>query len=192
MAKLLLTPENQIQRLNQLFSFVTSLEELSLAELTQRPNEKSWNVLEVVEHLSIAYSMYKTKIEKAMQQTPDAMGTVWEYRPGFWNQFVIDGQRPKGTKRSFKIKTLKKFEPLLAKEITQEEANTVFDRFQQTHEELKGSILESRTKKMKHKRFASAIGPIISFHLPEAFEFLICHAERHKVQLEEILASQKG
>lgn len=190
MAKLLLTPENQIQRLNQLLNFVASLKDFELPELTQRPNDKSWNVLEVLEHLSIAYSMYETKIEKALQEVPHSEGTVWEYQPGFWNRFVIEGQRPKGTKRPFKIKTLKKFEPLLPETVTREGENAIFERFYKSHNQLKQSILESRTKKMKHKRFSSAIGPIISFHLPEAFEFLICHAERHKVQIDEILVSQ--
>lgn len=190
MAKLLLTPENQIQRLNQLLNFVVSLIDSELPELTQRPNDKSWNVLEVLEHLSIAYSMYETKIKKALQEVPDSEGTVWEYQPGFWNRFVIEGQRPKGTKRPFKIKTLKKFEPLLSENITLQGVDAVFERFQKAYGQLKQSILESRTKRMTHKRFSSAIGPIISFHLPEAFEFLICHAERHKVQIEEILASQ--
>jgi hypothetical protein len=190
MAKLLLTPENQIQRLNKLLHFVASLKDTTLSELTQRPHEKAWNALEVLEHLSIAYSLYHSKIEKALRESPDSQKTVWEYRPGFWNRFVIEGQRPKGAKRSFKIKTLKKFEPLLPQKITQKDVDAVFERFQMSHNKLKEFILESRTKKMKHKRFTSAIGPIISFHLPEAFEFLICHAERHKVQIEEILASQ--
>lgn len=192
MAKLLLTPENQIHRLNQLLNFVESLKAYRLSKLNQRPNQKSWNVLEVLEHLVIAYSMYETKIEKALQEAPDSAESVWEYQPGFWNRFVIEGQRPKGTKRPFKIKTLKKFEPLLSQNISQKEVDAVFERFQKSHNQLKGFILQSRTKKMKHKRFASAIGPIISFHLPEAFEFLICHAERHKIQIDEILASQKG
>ena len=189
MAKLLLTPENQIQRLNQLLNFVKSLKNFELPKLTQRPNDKSWNILEVLEHLSIAYSMYETKIEKALQEVPDSEGTVWEYHPGFWNRFVIEGQRPKGTKRPFKIKTLKKFEPLLPETVTKVDENAIFERFYKSHNQLKQSILESRTKRMTHKRFSSAIGPIISFHLPEAFEFLICHAERHIVQIDEILAS---
>ncbi len=192
MAKLLLTPENQIQRLNQLLNFVESLKACAVSELDRRPNQKSWNVLEVLEHLVIAYSKYETKIEKALREVPDSAESVWEYQPGFWNRFVIEGQRPKGTKRPFKIKTLKKFEPLLSQNITQKEVDAVFERFQKSHNQLKGFILQSRTKKMKHKRFTSAIGPIISFHLPEAFEFLICHAERHKIQIDEILASQKG
>ncbi|MEO0570686.1 MAG: DinB family protein [Bacteroidota bacterium] len=189
MAKLLLTPENQIQRLNQLLNFVQSLEELSLSQLSKKPSDPSWNTLEVLEHLSIAYSLYEEKITKALVKAPDTDDGVWEYQPGFWNRFVIEGQRPKGKKRPFKMKTLKRFEPQLPKVVSQQDAEKVFERFNQSHSELKKFILESRNKQVNHQRISSAIGPIVKFHLPEAFEFLICHMERHRVQIEGILAS---
>lgn len=191
MSKLLLTPENQIQRLNTILNHVEALQQLPFPQLLTRPNEKAWNVLEVLEHLNIAYSLYQTKIEKALQEVPDSSGEVWEYRPGFWNRFVIAGQRPKGSKRPFKMKTLKKFEPLLSNALTKKEADKVFVRFKETHNALKKAILLSRTKTMIHKRFPSAIGPIVTFRLPEAFEFLLCHAERHMVQIDEIISSQE-
>ena len=189
MAKLVLTPENQIQRLNQLLNFVESLQKLPLPELTKRPNETSWNVLEVLEHLRISYALYEDKIDRAMKQLSKNQDDSWEYKPNFWIRFVLDGQRPKGNKRPFKIKTLKKFEPLLTEPLNQEVANQVFEAFFQAYNDLKESVLKSRTKLIKHKKLTSAIGPIIKFHLPEAFEFLICHAERHKVQIDEILAT---
>ena len=189
MAKLLLTPEDQIQRLNALLNFVASLKELEFSELTKRPNEKSWNTLEVLEHLNIAYSPYRPKIATALQNMADSDGSVWNHQPGFWNRFIIKGQRPKGKKRPFKIKTLKKFEPILPEKMGQNDAMAVFQQFKESYGELKRFILESRQKQIQHQRISSAIGPIIKFHLPEAFEFLICHAERHKVQIDGILAS---
>lgn len=189
MAKLLLTPENQIQRLNQLLNHVESLKSLELKKLTKRPNEKAWNTLEVLEHLRISHSLYKDKIENVMSQLTESNEVPWEYRPNLWNRFVIEGQRPKGTKRPYKMKTLKKFEPLLEQQPTSSDANTVFNEFFEAYTNLKQAILQSRTKKITHKKITSAIGPVVKFHLPEAFEFLLCHAERHKVQMDEILAS---
>ncbi|MEM8927423.1 MAG: hypothetical protein AAGC45_04415 [Bacteroidota bacterium] len=189
MAKLLLTPENQIQRLNQLLNAVENLKERSLIELTHRPHEKSWNVLEVLEHLCISYALYEEKIQKSLNQLGVESEEPWEYRPGFWNRFVLEGQRPKGKKRAFKMKTLKKFEPQLPKAVTPQDAETVFEKFKESHIQLKKFILASRNRQMNHQRIPSAIGPIIKFHLPEAFEFLICHMERHKVQIDEIVSS---
>lgn len=192
MAKLLLTPENQIQRLNQLLNFVESLEKLSLSQLSKKPNETSWNTVEVLQHLTIAYVQYKGKIDKALADAPETNGSAWEYKPGFWNRFIIEGQRPKEKKRPFKMKTLKKFEPQLPKTIVEQDVAMVFEKFKKSHGELKQFILASRNKQMNHMRISSAIGPIVRFHLPEAFEFLICHAERHKVQIDGILASRNG
>ena len=189
MAQLVLTPENQIQRLNALLNYAVSLKELTLSQLTYQPSSKSWNVLQVLEHLSIAYSLYHDKIKDALTASSNAESSVWQYQPGFWNRFVIQGQRPKNGKRPFKMKTLKKFEPTPSNAIEQMDVVTVFKNFFDAHESLKESILASRTQQMDHKKFSSAIGPIVQFHLPEAFEFLICHAERHQVQIEGILAS---
>ncbi len=192
MSQLVLTPENQIQRLNALLNYATSLQQLGLSQLTWQPHPKSWNTLQVLEHLSIAYSLYHDKINHALVASSDAESVVWQYHPGFWNRFIIQGQRPKNGKRPFKMKTLKKFEPTQSNAIVQKDVGTVFKRFFDAHESLKESILASRGKLMDHKKFSSAIGPIVRFHLPEAFEFLICHAERHKVQIESILAAQTG
>ncbi|UOY09073.1 DinB family protein [Muricauda sp. SCSIO 64092] len=189
MAKLLLTPENQIQRLNTIVNRVETLQELSISQLSTPPNPKSWNVLEVLEHLTIAYSSYQRKIENALLEVADSHSGAWQYRPRAWQLLVIKGQKPKGNKRPFKLKTLKKFEPLLSPTLTKDDAQAVFKRFKTAHGMLKQQVLASRNKRMRHKRFSSAIGPIVTFYLPEAFEFLICHAERHMIQIEGILGA---
>ena len=191
MAQLIVSPEHQIQRLNKILNTTATLRERSLEELCKAPNAKSWNVLEVLEHLSISYALYRPKIEQAMAEISTAGSEAWEFKVRPWQRFVIQGQRPKGNKRPFKMKTLKRFEPLLAPSLlNQSKANEVFDRFIADHEHFKSQIVESRTKRIQHRPFASAIGPIVRFYLPEAFEFLLCHAERHFVQIDEILAAQ--
>lgn len=190
MAKLILTPENQIQRLNIILNRVELLQELPAEQLLKAPS-KSWNSIEVLEHLSVAYSFYDSKIRKALDEVTDSNTESWSFKARWWQQFVIEGQRPKGDKRPFKIKTLKRFEPLLQEnELTPEKIRTIFERFFNSYGLLKTSVVESRNKCMKHKTFTSAIGPLVSFYLPEGFEFLICHAERHMVQIDTILASQ--
>ncbi|WP_343488303.1 hypothetical protein [Allomuricauda sp. d1] len=192
MATLVLTPEQQIQRLNSILNKVEVLQKLPLNRLITAPNTKSWNVLEVLEHLRIAYSLYDKKIENALVGSPSSNLDSWSFKARPWQRFLIEGQRPKGKKRPFKIKTLKRFEPLLDdKSLSEEASDSIFENFFTAYQLLKSSIVESRQKQMKHRPFASAIGPVVRFYLPEAFEFLICHAERHLVQIEEILASQK-
>ena len=189
MTKLLLTPENQIQRLNHFLNYVEDVKRESYDVLSFRPNSTSWNVLEVLEHLRISHSLYKSNIDIVLNELTQNSEVPWQYRPSLWTRLVLKGQRPKGNKRPFKIKTLKRFEPLLNENVTHDTSNRVFDGFFEAHHQLKQAIIDSRTKIIAHKKIPSAIGPIVKFHLPEAFEFLICHAERHKVQMDEIVAS---
>ena len=190
MAKLILTPENQIQRLNRLLHRVSQFEKLPLDTLLKRPTPTSWNLLEVLEHLSISYDLYRDKIDAVLSESETDSEGPWTHKVGLWQTFVIEGQRPKGKKRPFKMKTLKRFAPLLPKTgMAVEDAKTVFERFSECHNTLKEQLLASRLKQLRRTRLTSAIGPIVRFYLPEAFEFLICHMERHMVQIDGILST---
>ena len=192
MAKLILTPEHQIQRLNVIINRVEELQKLSLESLTTAPNYKAWSILEVLEHLHIAYSLYQAKIENVLASVSKTGVVSWKFKARPWQRFVIEGQRPKGKKRPFKMKTLRRFEPLLSRKgLSKEEVDRVFERFFDSYTKLRTSIVESRGKSMGHKTISSAIGSLVRFYLPEAFEFLVCHAERHIVQIDEILSSQR-
>ena len=188
MASLILTPENQIQRLNGILAQVEELKEFDPDRLTKAPDPKSWNVLEVLEHLSISYSLYVPKIEEALSKSPVLTEAPSGFKARRWQKIVIEGQRPKDGKRKWKIKTLKRFEPMLGEsDMTPEKIESLFVRFFELHDHLKKSILESRSKDVTQITFSSAIGNIVRFYLPESFEFLICHMERHRVQIDEIL-----
>ncbi|TMU55168.1 DinB family protein [Flagellimonas algicola] len=188
MASLLITSENQIQRLNHIINKVKELQELETAQLTSPPHAKSWNVVEVIEHLNIAYGIYMPKLDEAFSKMPSLDAAPNEFKARTWQKIVIAGQRPKNGKRKWKMKTLKRFEPLLDKEtLTQEKIDAVFENFFTRHAHLKEAILKSRNKDVKEVKITSAVGPIVNFYLPECFEFLLCHMERHMVQIDEIL-----
>ena len=189
MAKLYITPENQIQRLNGVFLKVQELQNLPFTQLTTPLDPKSWSVLEVIEHLNKSYLLYYNKLEAALQNLPDTENDPSEFKARAWQKIVIEAQRPKNGVIKWKLKTLKRFEPLLdLSELDQGDANKVFEDFNKLHQHLKTCILKSRNKELKKTKITSAIGPIVLFYLPECYEFLICHIERHMVQIEGILA----
>ncbi len=188
MASLILTPENQIQRLNKILNRVHSLSQLEVELLTQILHPKSWNVVEVIEHLSIAYSFYVPKVDHALSISPNVDEEPSGFKTRTWQKFVIEGQRPKNGKRPWKMKTLKRFEPIFEEDtLSQEKIDAVFTRFLELHQHLKQSIVTSRGKDVSTVKITSAIGSLVKFYLPEAFEFLICHLERHMVQIDGIL-----
>lgn len=190
MASLFLTPENQIQRLNRMLHQMKSWQELDKPNLITRPDPKSWSLIEVVEHLNKAYTIYVDKVDTAIANCPEIQGAPKPFKARGWQKFVIEGQRPKNGKRPWKMKTLKRFQPLLdVAALSDEDIKTIFERFFELHEHLKTSILLARVKEVKSHKFSSAIGPIVNFYLPESFEFLLCHMERHYVQIEGVLAA---
>ncbi len=192
MAKLFLTPENQIQRLNIVLNNVVSLQELDTDMLTNVSVPDTWSIIEVLAHLNIAYGPYRNQLDKAIPKMTDSNEEQKPFRARPWQKMIIEMQRPKGTRRKWKMKTMKRFEPLLdRKNIGKEKAEEIFREFFELHGHLKDSILKSRNKDISKIKITSGIGPIVKFYLPESFEFLLCHLERHMVQIDEILNQQK-
>ncbi|MEP3210799.1 MAG: DinB family protein [Maribacter sp.] len=191
MASFIVTPENQIQRLNSVLHKVNELRLLDNHQLMTPPNSKAWSVVETIEHLNIAYQLYIDKIDTTLVNLPCKENTDTSFKVRWWQRFVIDSTRPKNNKRKMKMKTLKRFEPVLEiAKLDQDAMEAIFERFEKLHLHLKNAIVESRSKNSSKLKISSAIGPIVSFYLPECFEFLLAHIERHMLQIDEII--QKG
>lgn len=192
MAKLLLTPENQIQRLNIVLNNVKSLQELDTDVLTNVSIPDTWSIIEVLAHLNIAYGPYRNQLDEVIPKMTDLNEEQKPFRTRPWQKMIIEMQRPKGTRRKWKLKTMKRFEPLLdRKNIGKEKVKEIFREFFELHGHQKDSILKSRNKDVSKIKITSGIGPIVKFYPPESFEFLLCHLERHMVQIDEILNQQK-
>ncbi len=186
MAALFISAENQIQRLNLLTEKIGALESLPIDMLTTAPNAKAWSIVEIVSHLNIAYGFYVDKVNSVLNKAESIENDKEPFKARVWQRFVINGQRPKGQTRKWKMKTMKRFEPNAIKLAHgEDQVATVFEQFQQLHGHLKEAILSGRHKNLYHMKIPSAIGPIVNFYLPEAFEFVLCHAERHLIQIEE-------
>lgn len=188
MANLIITPENQIQRLNTILNRVEGLRQLTSAQLVLRPRPKAWSIIEIIEHLSVSYAIYEQKIDTALEALPEKVEEQRPFTANWWQTFIINGVKPKENQRKLKIKTLRKFEPMLSLETLDTSGiERVFDRFMGLQSHLKNAILASRSKNVRKLRITSGIGPVVKFYLPESFEFLIAHMERHMLQIEETL-----
>ncbi len=191
MASLQVTSEDQIQRLNNVFSKVQQLQELDLKALKEPPSDKSWSIIEVIQHLNIAYAIYRPKLIAYLKEAEDNERGASGFKVRPWQKMMITMQRPKGSVRKWKMKTLKRFEPVLdTTTLNEYRTKEIFTRFFEAHQHLKRCILDSRSKNIHQRTITSAIGPVVKFYLPEAFEFLICHLERHMVQIDVILEQQ--
>ena len=111
MAKLSLTPENQIQRLNIVLNNVKSLQELDADVLTNVSIPDTWSIIEVLSHLNIAYGHYQNKFNEVIPRMTNLNEEQKPFRTRPWQKMIIEMQRPKGTQRKWKMKTMKRFEP---------------------------------------------------------------------------------
>lgn len=190
MATIKINAEDQIRRLNLIHSAVETFQELPLAVLNRKPNAKQWSIIEVVGHMNQAYADYRGKIDHAIQTFPKKANETSEtYTAGGMGKMAINMIRPKNGQRKWKMKTMKKFEPNTAlSKASKADIEATFQQFFDIQEHLKTAILASRKLDLKKHKITSAIGPIVRFYLPDCFEFIISHEERHVLQIQELLS----
>jgi hypothetical protein len=187
MAKLKILAQEQIQRINQQEQKLKALQGLPKAQWLRRPAPGKWSPLEIIDHMNRAYQDYEHKVEQALAQLPDRATPQNEFYVGGLKKWFIEGQRPKGKKRSMKMKTFKRMDPMQAHgPFTEVDVQPVIDQYYAYQALMKKAIEATRLKEARHLKIDSAIGSLLRFYLPEAFEFLINHQERHWVQMEEV------
>ncbi|MEN0051747.1 MAG: DinB family protein [Bacteroidota bacterium] len=190
MATIKINAEDQIRRINLINTTVENFREFPVAVLNRKPNAKQWSIIEVVGHMNQAYTDYKEKITQAIQTFPRKEKEMSEtHTASGMGKIVINMIRPKNGQRKWKMKTMKKFEPDAAlSNASEAEIKATFQAFFENQQHLKTAILDSRKLDLKKQKITSAIGPIVRFYLPDCFEFVISHEERHVLQIQELLA----
>lgn len=76
-ARVKINSENQVQRINQMQSRISEIEQLSTKVLVERPAENKWSVAEIIEHMYIAYSLY-TDILNANLAKANRLSQPWD------------------------------------------------------------------------------------------------------------------
>lgn len=190
MATIKINAEDQIRRLNLINTAVENFQELPFTILNRKPNAKQWSIIEVVGHMNQAYEDYRQKIDHAIQTFPKKANEISEtYTANGMGKMAINMIRPKNGQRKWKMKTMKKFEPdAVLSKASKAEIEATFQHFFEIQQHLKTAILASRELDVKKHKITSAIGPIVRFYLPDCFEFIISHEERHVLQIQELLS----
>lgn len=183
-----LSPEQQVQRLDQLTAQAEQYRSLSPDVLSRSPGPGKWNLIQIYVHLNLAYAAYSDKIDQLLARLPDT-DTAHPIALKGISGFFIRSISPQDGKRKWKVKTLPWFRPqaIAPSYDSQEE---VFETFLHNQAHLKTAILASTHKDCRKGRLISAIGPIVRFRLPDCFEFILSHAERHMIQAEEAIGKQ--
>ncbi|SNS95363.1 DinB superfamily protein [Ekhidna lutea] len=177
----LLQDSNRIK--NYIKGDVANLEE---SILTRKENMKKWSALEVVEHLNKVYDVYLDNFNEAINAARDLNeNETPAMRRTILGRLSISINRPKGKKRRFKMKTFDFFRPAIAPDQT----NGIIHSFLEKKETFNELIKRARTKDLRNAKVPTALGEKVKFYVPECFEFLLAHEERHMVQIAEAVNS---
>lgn len=161
---------------------------LDTSKLNWKQSPKKWSVLEVIGHLNKVYELYSPNFEKAIGSAPpinDAKGTPVQRT--LLGRLSIYVQKPKGEKRRFKMKTFDFFQPVHDPQRTDE----VINKFLANKDEFNNHIKKARLKNLKDIKMPTALGEKMKFYVPECFEFILAHEDRHMVQIQEVLRKTK-
>lgn len=150
--------------------------------LYRKESEKKWSAVEVIEHLNKVYDVYLDNFTRAIDDAPQLSESESpKMKRTILGRLSIAINKPKGKKRRFKMKTFDFFRPAVAPN----QLNEVIDHFLIKKETFNELIKKARTKDLKNVKVPTALGEKVKFYIPECFEFLLVHEERHMIQIAE-------
>lgn len=171
--------EQFLQQSNHTKNYIQSeVSVLSDDVLNSKRDEKSWSALEVIDHLNKVYDIYLPLFTKALEKAPEISDNSGHKKQStFLGRLSIYSMKPKGNKRKFKMKTFDFFRP------SQHSKNEIIDSFFKNKEAFNELLMLTRTKNLKNAKMPTSLGKRVKFYVPECFEFIIAHEERHMVQI---------
>jgi len=178
---------DKIELINSLITDTQKVKEAAIQfsslgsdELLAKPSPEEWSVLECIEHLNIADAHYISQFDKKLPTV--SKSDVGEFKPGWMGNYFVKMIKPKedGSIPS-PMKTLKKFVPEV--HVQQD----TLSKFLQDQDHLINTLEKSKSLDLNKIKITSAIGPIVTFKLGDAFRFLIGHNQRHIIQAKRVL-----
>jgi hypothetical protein len=165
--------------------FESAIMSLSNEELNWKESPKKWSVLETVSHLNQVYELYEPKFEQVLAngQKRSLEIKTTKKQTTILGRLSIYSMLPKKRKRRFKMKTFDFFEPIS----NPSAPNETIQRFLGNKAKFDGFVIKSETLDITGLKVSTALGEKVRFFMPECFEFIMAHEERHIVQIEEIL-----
>lgn len=161
-----------------------NLASMPLEVLNLKANSKQWSILEVIAHLSLIYKLYAPKFEIALSTAREkgAKSTIVKQQSTILGRMSIYSMKPKGRKRRFKMKTFDFFEP----DIDSGNGDKTLEEFLKNKAQFDAFVERSKKLDLQNIKVSTALGEKVKFYIPECFDFIMTHEERHMVQIEEL------
>lgn len=153
-------------------------------KLYRKENEKKWSVIEVIDHLNKIYDNYLDNFQNAISHAPIRSDTDrFRFQRTLLGKLSTYSMKPKGKKRKFKMKTFDFFQP-----VENRDSNEILGTFVANKEKFHKLIEEASTKNLQNIKMPTSLGERLKFYVPECFDFILAHEERHVIQIEDILS----
>ena len=168
---------NQLQAdVKQIIAAANHLETADPVKLNYCPEEGSWSVAQVLEHLNAYNRYYLPVIEKSMIHISKDT-SAW-FIPGFWGNYFTKMMMPKNVYEiKNKMKASRNYAP--SKGVNVE---AVFREFLQHQNKLSQLLDVARRRNLNTIHIPISISKLIRLKLGDTFRFLIAHEQRHMIQ----------
>lgn len=160
---------------------------LSNEQWLQAPNAQSWSMAACLEHLNIYARFYHQEIENAIEQAPvKHQVQVSEVRTNWLGKLSINGVKLNEAGEPMKkVKTLKKFEPM----ILQQSPQAIYQEFLQHQQRLLELIVQAQQVNLNRLKIKTSLHSLIKLRLGDCIHFVVAHNQRHMAQAHKVAMS---
>jgi len=166
---------------NNNLSFAKYLLNQSDENLNLRTSERSWSILECLEHLNFYGQFYLPEIEKRIKESQFPANES-DFKSGILGNYFANMMLPK--EKLNKMKTLKTANP-----IHQQLDKSVIEEFINQQNKMLNLLEKAKTVDLAKTKTSISISKLIKLKLGDTFRFVIYHNLRHIKQAENILKS---
>lgn len=146
--------------------------------LNQKPAEKSWSVLECIEHLNRYGDFYLAEIRKSIDNSQSSSEP--EFKPGllgdYFAKMMLPGEKAK------KMKTFKDKDPSGSRL-----DKSTIEKFIQQQRQILGLLDKAREVSLNKTKTGISISSFLRLKLGDTFRVVIYHNQRHLDQAKRAL-----
>ncbi|KAB2809849.1 DinB family protein [Phaeocystidibacter luteus] len=162
-------------------------------ELNMKPSEKSWSILQCIEHLNLTNAYYVKAVNRAIAKNTYPDASTESYKMGTWGKFMTEAMRPKGGNIRWKMKTFQKLRPL--NEVNPKARlveHVVFEKFNEDMSALLAALEDAPKAPWKKVKIKTLLGGMLKLRLGDAIAFVIAHSQRHVEQAMKVKRAMHG
>jgi hypothetical protein len=154
-------------------------------ELSYKPSENSWSVVECIEHINLVNNHYLSQLD-ILKETAEQAGDE-QLRSSWFGKKFAKSMAPGEAGISNRMKTFKKVDPTARrKQGYAVVEKVVFQNLMLDLQRLEGQLELAKSRSVKPLKIKSLL-PVLRFRFMDAVNLVLNHTDRHLLQAEKTL-----